>query len=94
MVKIVHKNPEIILKKNPKIFLILSLWRHLDPPKRALFEHFEQIFADFGFLPNYNMEITPINTMMEMVYSTQEIILKKIQNLHNALTQMSPNSKK
>ena len=25
----------------------------------ALFEHFEQIFADFGLFINYNMEITP-----------------------------------
>ena len=38
--------------------------------------HFEQIFADFGLLPNYNMEIIP-KIMMEIVHNTHEIILKQ-----------------
>ena len=43
----------------------------------ALFEHFEKIFADFGLLSNYKIEMTP-KTMMKIVYNTQETILKQI----------------
>ena len=40
----------------PKFITILALWRHLDP-KNALFEHFEQFFADFRLFDHYNTEI-------------------------------------
>ena len=57
--EIVHYTQKIILKHFfPKFFNILTLWRHLDP-KIVLFEHFEQIFADFDAFLDYNMEITP-----------------------------------
>ena len=39
-------------------FAILALWRHLYPPKTALFENFEQVLADFSLLLSYNMEFT------------------------------------
>ena len=59
MVEIVHNTQEIILKQFfPKSFnigrydVILTL-------KIAIFNHFEQFFADLGLFHEYNMEITP-----------------------------------
>ena len=46
-------------------------------PHNGTIQAFEQIFADFGLLLNYKMEITP-KTMIEIAYNTQEIILKQI----------------
>ena len=46
-------------------------------PKTAIFKHFEQIFADFCFLLNHKSKL-PRKTMMEIVYTTQDIVLKQI----------------
>ena len=56
-----YNTQEVILKQFfPKFFTILALWRHFDPPKTALFEHFWRFFAYFRLSLNYDMEITPI----------------------------------
>ena len=54
LVKIFQDKPEIILKKLP-------FWGYDDilTPKIALFDPFEQFFADLGLFLEYNMEGTP-----------------------------------
>ena len=74
----VYKTPEIMLKQ--------ILHNNLSPfwpfdviltPEIALFEHFEQIFADFGFLSTMTWELSH-KTIVEIVNNTSEIMLKQI----------------
>ena len=51
-----YSGDHIEIKFFSKFITILALLRHLDP-KNALFEHFEQFFADFRLFDNYNIEI-------------------------------------
>ena len=56
--EIVHDTQEIILKKFSEIF---HHFGHdvIFTPIKALFEYFEQIFADLRLFLQYNMDITP-----------------------------------
>ena len=56
--KIVHNTQEIISKNFFKNFPPFWPYDVILTPKNALFEHFEQIFADFCLFDDYNMEIT------------------------------------
>ena len=57
--EIVNTTHEGILKQFfPKIFHYFGPMTSSLPLKKALFEHFEQIIADFGFLLDYNKEVT------------------------------------
>ena len=58
----------------PKFIALLALWRHLNP-QSALFEHFEQFFADFAYLTSITLKLS-YKTMVEIVQITQEITLK------------------
>ena len=56
--EIVHNTQEIISEK--KFFKNFPPFWPYDvilTPKNALFEHFEQIFADFGLFDDYNIKI-------------------------------------
>ena len=68
-----HNTQENILNSfSQHFFNILALWRHLDPPK----QHFLSIldnFCTFSLLLNYNMEITPHQTIVEIVHNTEPI---------------------
>ena len=70
MAEIVHLTQEITLKY--KYSRNLSpLWPYdvILTPKTALFQHFEQIFADFYLFDHYNIE-TILQTMVEIVHIT------------------------
>ena len=77
IVEIVHNTQEVILKQLfSKIFTILALWRHLYSQK-AFFEHFEQFLQISAFYSTITRKL-PHKTMVEIVHSIQEIILKQI----------------
>ena len=60
IVEIVYNTPEIILKQIfTKKFSPFWPFDVILTQEIALFEHYEQIFADFCLFINYNMEITP-----------------------------------
>ena len=71
-----YNTQEVILKQFfPKFFTILALWRHFDPPKTALFEHFWQFF--YRFQTSTITWKLPNQTMVVIVPYTQVISLKQ-----------------
>ena len=60
--EIVHDTQEyILIEYFPQNFLPLWPYDVILIPKTALFDHFEQVLADFSLLLNYNMVITSWN---------------------------------
>ena len=58
--EIVNNTSEIMLKQiSPQNFSPCWPFDVILTPKTALFEHFEQIFADLRLFLQYNMDITP-----------------------------------